>query len=1502
MDDKNKKRDPSWQELKDLIQSIKPADFEELIATLLTSFLKIPFVVARSGDQSSGDARDLEGKISMQAKRYTGKRSPNAKTVDGDIREAIRKLPHLQVYVLAISRDTAQLHDTLDAVSEETGLDIVILELTDDLSDLGTLCITFWEDLHDFFDSSAICQDPNFLAWVEEKKDSATEKKIRELHFKLKQGIQTQTHVQKDIERYLLKHFSRDQGFNPVNLSQAIERESLESKIMDWWTDHHQPVCCLEGREGRGKSWLAAKAMSSICENENIVAFWLDSKDWEGAKSIFDLLYTCFRSIYPSYEEGKITKLQNKSAKIWRKTLIVLDGVNERNALKAAQRILTEYFRNDESEWKDRVHFLFTTRPLDDYPDFENYLWDQCREISVGAFSDLELQEALNREGLQLNDLPDSLKKEVARIPRYFQTCIRLRNQFRSFNAVTKEMVLWADLLDKIERTDPQIKQKLGWHRAKDAQEILSDLAKHAKWTNAEAGPQASVQLLEKYFPDYREVRHDLEERGIAIEAGLLEVKLSENHIKLGWALYLANLFDCTEFTKIKDTAEGFQNALEPIPSEDLRTEALFVALQTSDISPPDISQDQLSQKRAALMLAWFKSHNAQITDERLSFWAEKDPDAYAQVVEFEFEYHDSSNYEEALIKPLAKTWLNKKGDLNRLASRLTKWLLPTYTDDTPEDLVYTHVAGQRLPREKDDVQHHLLNVALSILSQRPERQFLKTLARCYAILHSNTNVDDSGSKLTRFYEEIGKLMRWGYTEEVLGDLHWLAELAQGDEALLSGTYGVADHLRVDLPPDLKRPLTEEDRERRTFAEEWNRRFKPYMDRIRDREKLLTGESPADNIKGNYHGLGYLAVRTDLPGLHHEDLVEIKRVLRYIAMNAKLGQSAAMTLEDSCIDNLLPWVAKYDPESYAEFACSLKLNALNQGLAQLELSSIQGLIFKPEDRVKIIEAILGIKEYLTQDKDFYSDVEWFTSLLTEILLFSASEDKLADWFEFLSTHEPLRISIGYEPLPGLLKELLPKSIMRLARQKLETLRLSDNQTPSNGEQQEFSEEEFWCALYAYSAPINEETVGYALTELKMREPDSTGTFPMLRLALSDPKQFLDEMLIDEKMQRHLFSEHGRQFIVHPYDKDENIPPYEVLRSFLPQEIIGSFLCKQDRQNDLSRWGKELIRWLCSILQGNEGDFDYNSERRFWVDTKVLRTWAEQNTTDFLRLADEYLIELSKSPWSHQELSHFTDAILCLLLRFQPDEAMKYYRQWKAKGFRTVYSTQYGIETFFDQLWQVKECDLPEHRTLRRELLEDCLNDEEIMLMTLAALAGKGEKELWNLVIQEYLRSPYAKERNLGVSILPWFGTNEAIKKLKELKSDDKSLWVREHAAWAYEVAQQEQSCREVYQKVLQTRDLFKISAVFEQIKPALLPTARWWCEIEHKKFREESQDINPKLAALVDRFWYRWGNFQETKRNIEVFRRKLREYCRGEKLSAVQSPRIAPWWKPSSEK
>ena len=1489
----------SWIKLKELIQNMdkdnngskKGEAFEKLIATLFEMLLEKPFVVAKSGTQPRGDARSVDGETAIQAKNYSHKSNLRPVEVVGDLQIIINNSLDLEVYVLAVSRYiNEQLLDELQKIEIKTGIDIVTLELSDDLSDLGVLCATFWKEIRHFFDLSNSDQD--FLDWIDNvKNDLETQKRIEELKPRLDSGIQSQYHVKKDAEEYLIARFSQDEGYNPIDLSRAIVRQKIESELKDWWVNDDVPICYLQGEEGTGKTWLAAKWIYSIHENEKIVVLWLDSKIWNGCKSIFDLLKNCLYAIYGSDEQEKILKLQKKISKIWNKTLIVLDGANERDAIEASQTILSEYFQS-KSEWRDKIRFLFTTRSLEKYPNYESYIWKKCKKLLVNSFNDSEFQKALSVIGMQNDDIPTSLK-EIAIIPRYFNTCIRLRDKFGSIGNVTKELVLWIDLLEKIDGTDPQIKKKLGWHRAKDAKEILSVLAKQASWTSADSDPQISVQTIHDSIPNYRDVRNDLEEQRIVIDAGLLEVKLSKNHVVLGWALFLSSHYDSQQFTNIQGYISDLYKTLEPIPSEDLRTEAMFVALDIIETpQTQDISDNELSTKRSFFMSAWYNSNNADITESRISHCVENYTDAYAQFVEYEFAKDIMPNEEYTLIEPLAIIWKDRKGQFHHLEARLTKWLLLTYIDEYKNSSDNIDPTIRPSPNSHF-TQNRLTSAALSILSQRPELNFLPTIAQCYAIHKENP----------QFNQNIGRLMRWGFTEDVIVDLNSLAEEVQTDETLLTGVQSLAEELKlVKTPEPLQRQLSEEDRTLRKFADQWNDTFKPFVVRIREQEELLNDDSPEVNVNGNYHGLDYLAVRTDLPDLRDEDFARIKKVLHYISKNVTLGQGVGTTLEDCCIENLLPWVAKYDPEDYSELACNLKINTLTQEWAQFKLLSIQGLIFKPEDKARIAESVIELKPSLDQDKDFYQDVTWLTHLLTETLLFCATEDELTDWFTFLASQESLRSSICYESLPYLLAILLPVSIVELAKKKLEEHRSlsSGNQNISaDNTSKEMSEESYWCTLFSYGSEINEKTVNYALDDLKMREPDSTGTFPMLRLAYSDPKRLLDEASIDGNIQKHIFSQNGRKWIIQTSDEND-VPSYELLSSFLPTEFIGSFLCAPDHCADLTRWGKDLMRRMNSILDGNEGDSNSIEENKFGINRSVVQTWAGQNQSDFISLSDDYLNSLSKSPRYSQVLSDFTDVIHCMLLRFQPEKAMKIYQQWIAENVRTIHYNEYGIETFIGQLWNVNQCNTAKHVQLRLTLLDECQNDEEIMFMTIAAISGGGEEELWDKVEMVYLKSHHAKERCMGVSILPWFGTSKSIEILNDLRSNDPSLWVRNYSNWAYEVAQQEQSCREVYREVLQTRDLFRTSAVFEQIKPALTPTAKYW----HHKIEEEeglceqSQDNIPKLLALIDRFWNSWGNNSMTRLNIKIYGRKLKEYCRGEKLGFGSPPRLAPWWKP----
>ena len=157
---------------------------------------------------------------------------------------------------------------------------------------------------------------------------------------------------------------------------------------------------------------------------------------------------------------------------------------------------------------------------------------------------------------------------------------------------------------------------------------------------------------------------------------------------------------------------------------------------------------------------------------------------------------------------------------------------------------------------------------------------------------------------------------------------------------------------------------------------------------------VSTGNSPADNVEGNYHGLDYLAVRTDLPDLCDKDQVEIKKVLHYISANTEFSRGPIVTFEESCVQSLIPWAAKRSPKDYAELACSLTLNNLNYGHPYYRFLPIQGLILKSDECEEITEAILGMKQCLAQWDDSSPNASIIASLLTEILLFSASEDKL----------------------------------------------------------------------------------------------------------------------------------------------------------------------------------------------------------------------------------------------------------------------------------------------------------------------------------------------------------------------------------------------------------------------------------------------------------------------------------------------------------------------------
>src|SRR5205085_3933471 len=139
-------------------------------------------------------------------------------------------------------------------------------------------------------------------------------------------------------------------------------------------------------------------------------------------------------------------------------------------------------------------------------------------------------------------EIPEALIP-VASIPRYFRRAIELRERFKSLSNVTKEMVLWADLLTKIE-SDEQVREKIGWTSAADIKRALRKLAKEARALKAQPETSGdSYTLLQSSFGQrFEQIRSDLAEQRIVLDPDSDNPHPSPEHVVLGFALHLADI------------------------------------------------------------------------------------------------------------------------------------------------------------------------------------------------------------------------------------------------------------------------------------------------------------------------------------------------------------------------------------------------------------------------------------------------------------------------------------------------------------------------------------------------------------------------------------------------------------------------------------------------------------------------------------------------------------------------------------------------------------------------------------------------------------------------------------------------------------------------------------------------------------------------------------------------------------------------------------------------
>ncbi len=1518
------------------------AGFEGLVATLLSALTGDRFYVARSGDQPA-DAVISAADIAMQAKRY-GKTTVDEKKFEGEFAHACRRIPNLDCYVFAVTRQHAQLRVLANDLQEREGVDVILLGFDGIDSELPALCVTYWQHVRHFTELDKLGDD--FADWARSQgAEPHVTVIVSRLRDQLKSSVPLAAMVRRQLQAYLEIRFGIDVTSKravrfPIDLARAIRRANPHLLLNEWWRVNETRAALVVGEEGMGKSVVAAAFSQEISEGASALVLWLDSADWSGITTIEGIVASGLKHAGVADEKLR-QRLARKALKRWSShLLVVLDGLNEKGARETGHHLLADIGARGAAS----PRLLFTSRQVRWRAD-EKALWGTATIIPVQQFTDEELTEALGNldPAIPIGELPASLL-EVAKIPRYFKRAVELRAQFKSLRHVSREMVLWVDLLDKIDSGESQVTETIGWKSPADLKRAMTKLATAA--LHLPPGADISSQgysVLRESFDDFDRTRLDLAEQRIVLDPTSDHPSVNKSHIILGFALHLGAIASAHGNERVDDLADRLRRELEPLLAQDYLTEALFVALQLSTL-PTGAPYSLTSRARAALLFTWAASQNANANAERLAFWASHDPAAYLDFLEELFVAPVSDGWIGQLIEPLKLMW--KAGNADPLIdTRLRSWLTLIWRRDLHSQSDVTE--GKHVLRIARS-QHQLIlgNVALAILAENPVPTFLKDLAVAAATDHLSREEHrfthpTSGKETTQDFpckdldNNLGPVLRWRFTERVKPELELLAAAAKDDSVLAKGANDLITSFDV-------------------FGWQWS---KPNVQSIRDQIALFP--CTAEEAANRFADIPEFAARDDLPGInsHDQEIIATKVEAAFSSpqlRNDIWDSSAAMDL-----DYYLAWFARYRPQRLSEIGATFRLKALSKEKAWLALDLANDLPYSRET-VPPGELLRALKDLVIRTPED-APKRYDGSLLEAhvLALTCFAPDDLQQWLVFAASHKRARAHIHFWQVHVFCR-YITDDIAVFAREQAKRC-CNEEADESDLSTSEF---DYWAAIGGTAGPPDLNYHRWVDAEIRRRVPTGHRRFYWRLLWLrTAPEEVLVSHVADASI-FEFFTEDGFRALLFANrgisDWTGLTASIDTLLELIPLDEVGAVLHLAKRDEDLARWGHVIFAqalervgrppferqfWGTTILERDsagriggstcdrerpvselkedlrpkttsfrdhaqhfsieERNREANAALKVWhgdLDAlreldhgalsqfnalQALKAWRDQHPDEFKTYSKELLAGAVARPADAYHVGGFIAAVVDALLPLDPDRAYESHCALQDSPMRVSIVNDFGQPTFTAGLWACAKGGNERAAVICRKLCETAATDEEIGNLAITAVAEGGAETLL-FMCNDLLGSDLAKQRALAVSLLAWVPLDTAVDRLRQLVQSDASGWVRTHAAWALEVAQHERASRQYYRDTLKVTDINTLFSRLQVLLPALtISTASWHRQVEDEELKEHT---SKQIEAALSGFWYNFRHRSKTPPK-KVLDRDLREYLRGERIRDLRAPK-----------
>ncbi|RBP46026.1 hypothetical protein DES53_102412 [Roseimicrobium gellanilyticum] len=1339
---------------------------------------------------------------------------------------------------------------------------------------------------------------------------------------------------------------------NQIDISNAVPRPRLRSAIKEWWDQEKIGVAVLQGEEGAGKTWVAADFAGNLAGDLPVV-FWLDSLAWRQAANIEEVVHMAAESLFMPGDR-RIHSVAKKVFQRWHDAvLLILDGANERGAWKAAEGLLYDYHQHGP-ELRSKLRLLFTSRPLLHRPGAGGKFWGNSEIIDVEPFDETEFAAALATFAPDL--APEALSegiRKLASVPRYFQLCLRLRDRLSSLSHLTRDVLLLAELEAKLERRDPQwidLHEELG----STPSEILSHLAKRIGWPEKETKSIATAELRQ-HLPGLDKARADLCEQRIFVTADWSETVLNSDHLVLGWALVIQRVTELQGTDRNSDQlCEHVQQMLEPAASNDHKARAVHLALLLTFLQP----RFTCIQARTALFRLWALHHNNSLNVESLDFFVSNDLHSYIDAVEAFFREHLPGKFETLLITPLATRWRIGDDVKSPLKPILERWLRFVFPGDATGSKDGNEVPPSQLVAAQSPEQLRLSYAAIGIISFRPDTALLPALIDChlseeFCYFEQGTAEYPARFPIKSSTEPLGLLARWHLGESALKALAHPARDLPVESEEWQNLRSFARLWRMVKWPTLLGDAEDifengSDRGDSALFSEFRKVLDPtntprrnliglgLVGRLAMRRDLpLLTSDEIEEVVAMAEAAGVLQNVVPLPNSRDEHILDdlfpyLARYRRDVAMKAlRLRWQAAIEGPnpdrsviglDECIpptdpDGVLVQAAlglRQDPTNQNDFyhaaarfteliLCDGSTNDLRTWLRATETLTLPRL---GSSYIGLLPLPMAFAELAPEGFDSIARHEFESALGTFENAPTANARKLAShWllvFAYVLRKPSIEVGKWALELADRLKDLpefrFPLFLIAARASDAELLEAAISHPVFVEFHFGFNAHRWGSALKADERPnLSWEAIrtyasftsgGWLLYHCQMDEELRTWGRDLAAVALaaipmessSTPSDTLEIRVGSEGQ----------------YEGARLAPPSGEQRTWLS---TSSPAWGGDRETNRPSATEADVAGKYDNLNGYVAKRRASSRRELaeFNAAGPLHHWSRIAIEEFVPWAEEFLrLAAAAGPAATMDIASFVDDVTISLLRLVPSAILDHQELWEPHPYVRVTSCEGAISRRTQVLWETTLNDFPVVRNKRRQMIFDTDSDEEILWQVLAAHAAGNLASIARFA-HEWMFDGHAEVRALAVTLLAFQGDEDSLIRLAELRDGDPSFWVREHAVWASDVCTSEMACRERYLDILAAQSPEDIISTFIEIRPAFSPMVFAWIESEDLRTRLARQ--SPRNRVLIRLFWSHWCSVSSRSRNVSMGGRKLKEYCRGERLKDGVSSRMAPWWR-----